>query len=448
MSTSHEQRRQHFRGWAVAALVSWLGFVSCVGEELPPGEEDSESRSAWGSPGADSHYGNTPDELMPYRGFQEPAKKFFDEPLIWRGAGREIPIPGLEGLQSVKIGMLIPLSGGSAEARIGEGILRGARLAIEEINAAGGYRGVPYELVVRDDTGAWKGATHEMVQLACQEGVWAILGSVDAASTHVMLRLSLKLQVPLVNTVSGDPTITEHAIPWLVRVCADDRQASYALARHMFKEKGHQRAALVRENSRYGRVGVREFVDAARRLGHPIRVEVRYLPGRQEEMYDVQLAHVQASEADSVVIWGDARDAARILHEMRKRGMDLPVYGCDRLAEAEFLELAGGEGEGVVVAATWNPRDGRPRTARFFQAYEDRFGGRPGSVEAHAYDGIRLLVQAMERRGLNRTLIRDELVSIRSLEGVTGTIRLSETGNDLGRVWLARVQSRVFEYFQ
>ena len=109
---------------------------------------------------------------------------------------------------------------------------------------------------------------------------WAIFGSISSESTHIMLRVALRAEIPIVNSASTDPTIPETYIPWYFTDLQDDRVQSLTLARRIFTELGLKRVAMLRVNNRYGRFGVPKFRDAARRLGHPVVIEQKYLAGR------------------------------------------------------------------------------------------------------------------------------------------------------------------------
>jgi ABC-type branched-subunit amino acid transport system substrate-binding protein len=115
--------------------------------------------------------------------------------------------------------------------------------------------------------------------MAYDDKVWAILGSIGADSTHIALRVTLKTEVPIVNSASTDPTIPETIIPWYLTTIQDDRVQCYTLARRIYTDLGLQRIALLRVNSRYGRFGVIKFKDVSRRLGHPVVIEQKWMPG-------------------------------------------------------------------------------------------------------------------------------------------------------------------------
>ena len=371
-------------------------------------------------------YGDTPKELVPYGRFTEPYKTFFLEPNEYRGYGRHIPEP--EHVDSVKIGFLGPIEatvsiatgGASHEEPLGRKMLQGAQLAIEHANARGGYRGskTPYELVVRNDNGLWGASGNEIVHLAYKENVWAILGTIDGANSHIAIRVALKAEVPMMNTGDTDPTFIETAIPWVCRNITDDRQMSYLLADYVFGELELTRVAALRANNRYGRMSIDEFRDAATRLGHPFLAELNYMLGDTD--FTPQLERIKALDPEAVITWGDSEESALILAQMRAMGMNQLFIGSDRMVTAEFLEAAGKGVVKVVAGYPYDPESRDPKHVEFIEQFNARFGEPPETYAAHAYDGMAQLIDAIERGGLNRALIRDEMMAVKTWHGVTG----------------------------
>ena len=148
-------------------------------------------------------------------------------------------------------------------------MLHGAQLAIEEANARGAYGGKPFKLMVHNDQAIWGASSNEMVKLAYDDKVWAMLGSISGDSTHIALRVSLKAEVPIVNSAATDPTIPETIIPWYLTTIQDDRVQGYTLARRIYSDLGLKKVALLRVNDRYGRFGVIKFKEP--RAGWDIR---------------------------------------------------------------------------------------------------------------------------------------------------------------------------------
>ncbi len=413
------------------------------------------SRNGTGAEGR-FHYASVPDALLPYRG-HVPYRDFFVERPQFRGAGREEPAP--EGLQEVRLGFIGPLAGGDLpsppsgprpavrydpKAVFGRWMLRGATLAIEEANTAGGYRGVPFRLVPRTDLVLWGQSSNELVRFALEDRVWAVLSSIDSNHNHVLSRATLKLEVPIVSAGSTDPTLVEHAIPWLVRSIHDDRQNAFALLNEIFVMRGLRRAALLRVNDRDGRVGVMEFVEGARRLGHPIVIEQRFNNGDTD--FRPLLERIRETSPDALVLWGNPREAGLAVRQAREMGMRADIFGFDRLGQASFLEAAGEAAEGVVIAASLNPDSEEAAWLRFKKSYRERWGEDPETFAAHAYDGMALLIEGVRKGGLNRARIRDALFDLRTHRGATGTMVFDTNMSDVGTVWLGTVKGGRFHY--
>ncbi|MFC2125486.1 ABC transporter substrate-binding protein [Bacteroidota bacterium] len=391
-----------------------------------------------------TNYGNTPEELLPFGRFQNPYIHFFEEPMEFRGSGRDKKPPS--NLESVKIGFLGPLEG-TIQAPMGNQMLQGTILAVEEANENGGYKGIPFEIVARNDVGLWGAAANEVVRLD-DEGVWAIIGSINDIVSHVAIRVALKLEIPWINTGDPDPTFTETRIPWVIRVIGDDRQSGYTLAIEIFKSKGYSDVALFRVNNRYGRVGIMEFNDAATRMGYPLNLHIRY--GEGETDFTTQLERIKKSRAEAVVLWtNNGEEAAMIIKQMRDMDMDQSVYACDRVVTPEFLEHAGNLANGVVSTYPYNPTLNDPKLQAFNKKYRERFGMDPDVFAAHAYDGMCMVVEAINNVGLNRVLIRDVLTDLKTFQGyngVTGKIVFDASWNDIGKIWLVEVVNGDFVF--
>lgn len=414
----------------VVRLAAFGAIVACVGPAgILSGQDDS------------TRYANTPPKLAPFREYQSPYLFFFDDRLEHLGPGRDKAPPS--GLTEVRLGFVGPIEG-SRDARLGTRMLQGATLALEESNAEGGLDGLPFTLIVRNDLGLWGASSNVLVELH-DAGVWATMGSIDGANTHIMLRVALKLDMPLVVTADTDPTFTETRIPWAIRVIGDDRQSGYALALQIHDVMGYSRVAVLRENNRYGRVGTAEFKDAMKRLGAPIVLEMRYERG--DTTFAAQLDRIRRVDPDAVLLWGDAEEAGVVVRQMREMGMHQAIFGSDRLVSEEFLRIGGRAAEGVVATYPYNPTRADPILGDFNRRYRERFDEEPESFAAHAYDGMKIMIEAVRRAGMNRVRIRDELTGLRSYRGVTGEIILDERWDDVGPIWMAEVRDGRFHFF-
>ncbi len=418
----------------ITALGFLLVFVAVHGDT-----NDEPERRALPS------YGSTPEDLRPFGRFvEEPYKMFFVEPLEFTGPGREKPEPEVE---TVKIGLLTPLER-THEAYIGQPIFKGTKLAIEEANAAGGYKGKPYELVVRNDEGLWGASANEVVAFSYEDSVWAIIGTVDGANAHIAIRVALRTEVPMMNVGDTDPTLVETMIPWVFRNIPDDRQMAYALAYHMYRDVGYQRVAIVRADNLYGRFGVRQFRDASVRLGRPAPIEINYEVKFEHvnPEFTAQIQRLNRVNPDAIVLWADADAAGHLVRRMRDAGLTMPVYACERIVHPMFLDIAGEAAEGVVAGYPYNPDADIPELRQFRAQYRQRFGEDPNTFAAHAYDGTWMVINAIETAGLNRYLIRDALAEMDTYYGITGKAVFDDVYSNRRRVIMATVRDGRFIY--
>jgi len=234
----------------------------------------------------DDIYAKTAKDVEPF-GHVKPFKEHFLLQMEYTGPGRAIPEPA--DVNSVKIGFIGPImstvsvatGGKSHEEPLGIKMLQGARLAIEQANANGGYlkRNLPFELVISNDNGLWGASGNEIIKMAYKDKVWAILGTIDGANSHIAIRVALKAEIVIMNSGDTDPTFIETNIPWVFRCIGDDRQQSYLLVDYLYRKLGLQRVGIIRASNRYGRFGVREINDGSRRLGNPIVLEMAYSLG-------------------------------------------------------------------------------------------------------------------------------------------------------------------------
>ena len=403
-------------------------------------------------------YAGEPSDLSPYSKFAAPYDLNYTHPNIYSGAGRDLPEP--KNLSEVRIGFFGPVAP-NPESVFGLRMLHGAQLAVEEWNARGGYGGKPFKLMLHNDYDNWQAkavfgedrptdpaiwgsASDETVKMVYDDQDWAIFGSISSESTHIALRVALRAEIPIVNSASTDPTIPETYIPWYFTDLQDDRVQCLTLARHIFTELGMKHVAILRVNSRYGRFGVIKLRDASRRLGHPIVIEQKYLPGDTD--FSKQLRVIQSQRADAIVLWADEAQAAGILKQMRAAGMKQRVFGAYRTLGSQLLAEAGPAAEGFEAVFPYDPTRNDPRWLDFNHRFEERFHEKPEQFASLAYDAMNALLQSICKAGLNRARIHDALANIEEYDGVTGHMIFDPNQKNVSPMYLGTVHNGTISY--
>jgi branched-chain amino acid transport system substrate-binding protein len=388
-------------------------------------------------------YAGAPDDLRPFSKFTKPYYEHYTDLVEYNGAAREVPDPDPKSLDEIRVGFIGPLANHPDEA-LGKRMLHGAQMAIDEANAAGGYCGKPFRLMLHNDSAIWGASSNEVIKMAYDEKVWAMFGSISGDTTHIALRVTLKAEVPLINSASTDPTIPETIIPWYFTDIQDDRVQGYTLARHIYTELGLKRVALLRVNDRYGRFGVIKFRDASRRLGHPVVIEQKFVPGTTD--FRRQLRVISDSRVDGIVLWTDEKPAAVILKQMRELGMKQRVFGSHRTIGETLLQQAGDAAEGFEALYPYDPTRQDSRWKEFNTKYESAHHEKPDHFAALAYDAMQVLLRSICQAGLNRGRIRDALTGIEQYKGVTGDMVFDPNCKNVAAMYLATVHNGKLEY--
>jgi len=436
---------------AVLVCAGWSqNTPPCSCGKNPPGPPPNRSLKP---------YTGAPEDLRPFSKFTTPYFEFYQDLIEYNGAAREIPDPDLKELPEIRIGFLAPLYDHPDQV-LGNRMLNGAKMAVDEANAVGGYGGKPFRLVTHNDydnwqissasTGAskdsaiWGAASNDAVRMIYDDKVWAMFGSISSESTHIALRLTLKAETPLLSSEATDPTVPETIIPWFHTVLQDDRVQGYTLARHIYSELGLKRVAILRINDRYGRFGVLKFKDASRRLGHPLVIEQKFMRGDTDVRHQLQV--IQDSRVDAIVLWTDVEPTAMILKQMQELGMKQRVFGSHRTIGDELVKLAGPAAEGFEAVYPYDPSRSDPAWLDFVARYEARYHEKPDHFAALAYDQMRILLDAICRAGLNKGRIRDALTGLTSYKGVTGDMVFDPNCKNIAPMFLGHVHDSQITY--
>jgi branched-chain amino acid transport system substrate-binding protein len=425
--------------------------VPCACGQNPPGPP---------APRSLKPYTGAPEDLRPFSKFTTPYHEYYQDLVEYNGAARDVPDPNLKDLDEIRIGFLAPLYDHPDQV-LGNRMLQGAQMAMDEANAAGGYGGKPFRLVTHNDydnwqmsksavagaskdSAIWGAASNDAVRMIYDDKVWAMFGSISSESTHIALRLTLKGETPLVNSASTDPTIPETIIPWYFTDLQDDRVQGYTLARHIYTDLGLKRVAILRVNDRYGRFGVIKFRDASRRLGHPVVIEQKSMRGDTD--FRRQLQVIEDSRVDAIVLWTDIGPAAMILQQMQELGMKHRVFGSHRTIGDELIKLAGAAADGFEAVFPYDPDRTDAAWQGFNTRYQARFHEKPDQFAALAYDQMKILLEAICRAGLNKGRLRDALTATQTYKGVTGDMVFDPNCKNIAPLFLAHVQNGTIDY--
>ena len=191
-------------------------------------------------------------------------------------------------------------------------------------------------------------------------------------------------------------------------------------------------------------MGVGKFRDASRRLGHPVVIEQKYLPGETD--FHRALRIIRDSRADAIVLWANEAESAEILKEMHELGMHQHVFGSYRSLGDELLAKAGPAAEGFEAVYPYDPTRSDPKWLGFNERYEAQYHEKTEQFAALAYDAMNILLKAICEAGLNRARIQDALYQVYQYDGVTGHMVFDPNNKNVSPMVLGTVHDGKITY--
>lgn len=361
------------------------------------------------------------EQITPYNDFSDDGVDFY-------GHGRELDEP--KNLTAVYIGLM-----GPNNTPAGKQLQNGVAFAIEEANAKGAYRGIPYKVIFRSDDGPWGIAAKQVVRLTYEDRVWVIIGALEGHQAHLAELISAKAWIPIITPGAIDRSIDYANVPWIFRCMPDDSRQASALLRCV-RDRGYKHLVVLTAAQREAYTGFLRLKEVANRERYPIARHMEYVSHNPTAI----IPRLHNIAMDALLIWGNPKSVLPLLRGLRRANINVPVFLPSLLATPEIFQKSETLGNIIVAAPFDLSRDDAP-ILTFRQKYQQRTKGLPSPIAFFAYDATRMVITAIERAGLNRARIRDELARL-SFDGITGKIHFDSLGGNPAEPILMTVQNK------
>lgn len=335
---------------------------------------------------------------------------------------------GAQGNDVIRIGVPMPLSGPLEP--LGTGVLRGAQLAVDEINAAGGIRtgGRSFRLMLVevDDHGDASDAARVAVQLASQ-GVVAVVGHLSSAASTQAAPVYAEAGIAQVSPASSHPFLTRMGYETVNRVVGNDRRQGEVMALYAANKLKSASVAVLSDDSEYGDVLVRAFASTADLLG--ARVVFNGAIPQGSPNVAAALATVKAVGPDAVYFGGTTEQAVQIAVALRGLGFKGPLLLGDGACEEDFIVGAAGSAANMHCTVGEPGVERLPQGQAFAARYRKRFGAEPTVYAPYAYDAVQVIAQAVRAAGGAEPQAVAEALRAVKLQGITGPIAFDRHGD-------------------
>ncbi len=346
--------------------------------------------------------------------------------------------PGREDLPPEQVGAVLLGYFGPSDPSHPEGgdLWSAAQLALDEANAAGGYRGKPFRLVAVWSDNPWGTGVAEVVRMVYRERVWAIIGGIDGPSTHLAEQAVAKARLTLLNPASTDKTVNLANVPWMFSLLPGDHLAAPVLAAAISERVGERPFVLISADDHDSHCFAKELKQDL----HQCHIAPRYhfQCHRGEPHIEQLVKRVVDSQAAAAVLMAGPHDSARLVKGLREAGFSGTVFGSPGMGRRGFVQKAGRAAEGVLFPLLGDPQKG---FAAFAREFRTRSGHSPDYAAAHTYSAVRLLVAAIRKAGLNRAAIRDAVEQLSPWPGVAGAVTWDPLGANSRKPTLGTIRN-------
>jgi len=341
---------------------------------------------------------------------------------------------GAVSTDPINVGMYTTLTGASANA--GECQERGVRIAMDEINAAGGINGRMIELIVYDDGGTTEGAVKATTRLIEVDDVDYILGGFS--SPNILASSALTEEAKVLHIGVGTASSwTSIGCEYLYRATVNGSLPIKTFI-ELMKEMGEKTATLISVETEYGQSGHDNIVAQLEESGIELLSDVTYQTTDTD--FTGHIAKMMAKNPDTIILYGLGNEMALILKQLRQQGFTNNVYTCEGGANSDILTVAGSSANGLIFAAPYvvpaTPEEGATDLIKqVLTTYYTTYGDMPASdLVYRGYDQLMLLAEALKKVAdiTDREAVKDAFKSLSGIELCGGSFDFNDgTGDGL-----------------
>ena len=332
--------------------------------------------------------------------------------------------PAASGTE-VKIGHVGPLTGGIAH--LGKDNENGARLAVEEANAAGvtiDGKPVKFVFVAEDDQADPKVGT-TVAQKLVDAKVVGVVGHLNSGTSIPASPIYNQAGIPVISGSATNPKLTEQGFKNQFRVVGRDDQQGPAIASYLASERKPKLVAVIDDATAYGE-GIANEVEKTLK-GANIKVLPREKGTDKTTDWKAILTKLRGRNPDAVFYGGMDATGGPLVKQGRELGIKAVFAFGDGACTDEMAKLAGQAAEGMLCSQAGIPPQAASK--KFLDAYKKKFNADPILYAPFTYDAANLLIEAMKKA--NSTDPKTYLPELQKINytGASGNIQFDEKGD-------------------
>ena len=321
--------------------------------------------------------------------------------------------------ETIKIGFFAPITG--PVAADGTSAKQAVELGLKEVNAAGGIMGKKIELIVYDDRLNPQEAVAIANKLIEKDRVVGVVSGSYSGPTRVVAPIFAKAGIPMVAGYAVHPDVTKAGESNFRNGFLGEVEGG-AAGEYAVKVLKSKSPAVIFMDNDFGREISAGFMKQAEKLGAKIvEKQVYKYPGEKD--FRPFLTRIKEAKPDLIFAAGYYDVAALIVRQSKELGITAPILAEEGFDSPKFIELAGKDAEGVIIATNLDRDDPRPVVQNFLRNYKADYKIDPDMVGASSYDAFMILVNAIGRAGsTDPKAVTKALLETKDYNGLTGKI--------------------------
>jgi len=333
--------------------------------------------------------------------------------------------------QPIPIVGLVELSGSGATAGINYD--NGVKLAISEINAAGGILGRKINYSAWD-TQTQPGIAKSLATKAIDQGAPLVMGPVFSGSILVSMAETRRAEVP--NVIGGEAaSITQQGNPYVFRSSFTQAAAMPKVVRYIADYVKPKTMAVIYVNNDFGKGGRDMVMKGLEAAGIKVVADISTEGGQVD--FSSAVIKAKQSNADALFVYSNEEESARLLKELRKQGYDKPIIGETTLANDKVIELAGDAANGVVAHVGLTVDAPNPTVQAFARKYQAEYKSKADHNAMKGYTGMHAAKAIFDKIGkidskAFAVAMHGASISAKDYPGVLFDVKYDEKG-DLDR---------------
>jgi branched-chain amino acid transport system substrate-binding protein len=352
-----------------------------------------------------------------------------DEPAPTAAPGGEAAAPAAAAEETVLIGSVAPLTG--PQASLGKDNDNGARLAFDEANAQGvmlGGKKVKFEMLSEDDQADPRTGT-VVAQKLVDAKVKGVIGHLNSGTTIPASKIYADNNIPQISPSATAIPYTAQGYKTAYRVMTNDEAQGAVLGAYAATTLGAKKIAIIDDRSAYGQGLADQVAAAAQAAG--AKVVAREYTSDKANDFTAILTSIKGKGPDLIFFGGMFPQGAPMVKQMMGLGIKAKFLGGDGVQTAEFLSIAGADGEGVIASSPGVPVASMPGGQDFVAKYTAKYG-QIQLYAPYAYDAAWAMINAMKAASSSDPAVYLSELGKVNFTGVTGQISFDQKGDVQG----------------